>query len=124
MRAGAPATAPVGMAGLRIMTAMEKAKQVGELVLRQQKQKATLAQLQSKAERIGQAYSAFGMAQSRWAVNASGELTIQQPNERERAAVDALLSKEELIAFLRELQAAERAMAETTQQLRPLGVQL
>jgi hypothetical protein len=112
------------MAGLSIMTAMEKAKQVGELVLRQQKQKATLAQLQSKADRIGQAYSAFGMAQSRWAVNASGELTIQQPNERERAAVDALLSKEELMAFLRELQAAERAMAETTQQLRRLGVQL
>jgi hypothetical protein len=38
--------------------------------------------------------------QSSWAVNASGKLTIRQPNERERAAVAASLSKEELIAFV------------------------
>jgi hypothetical protein len=60
--AGAPArpAAPVAMAGIESHVRHEKAKQVGELVLRQQKQKVTLAHPGSTASRMGEAYSAIG----------------------------------------------------------------
>lgn len=105
------------------MTSMEKAAQVGELIMKRLEQRTTLEHLNLKGEKISHSYSAFGYSRDRWRVDASnGKLYIQQPRDDEGQAPNYLLSKDELAQYIRELDEAKRQLNETDQQLLNLGI--
>jgi hypothetical protein len=108
-----------------MMSSMEKNAQIGELVQRRQSQKVTLGHLKLKGDQIAAAYNAFGSAQVRWCVdNATGQgsVFLSNPRVQDREHPQYLLGPTELAEHIREVTAAEQALAATSTQLSSLGI--
>jgi hypothetical protein len=107
-----------------MMSSMEKNAQIGELVTQRQSQKVTLEHLRLKGKKIAAAYTAFGHAPDRWFVNDTGpgEAFLVIPRGEERDLPQYLLNQVDLANHVREVKAAEQALAATNAQLASLGI--
>ncbi|HEX6773840.1 MAG TPA: hypothetical protein VF126_17525 [Acidobacteriaceae bacterium] len=105
------------------MSDMEKAQQIGELIMKREEQRKALAHLTLKGEKISASYSAFAFSRERWRLDPmNGKIYIQQPRDNEGQAPEYLLSRDELAQYVREFQDAKQQLAETDQQLQNLGI--
>jgi hypothetical protein len=108
-----------------MMGEMEKNAQIGELVKQRQSQRVTLEHLRLKGKKIAAAYSAFGYAQDRWSVDDAtgrGKVFLLHPKSEERDHPQYLFGQGELADHIREVKAAEQALASTIAQLSSLGI--
>jgi hypothetical protein len=108
-----------------MMSDMEKSAQIGDLVQQRQSQRITLEHLRLKGKKIAAAYSAFGHAQDRWSVDDAagrGGVFLLHSKSEERDHPQYLLGRPELTDYVREVKAAEQALAATSAQLSSLGI--
>ena len=81
--------------------------------------------LKLKGKKIASAYSAFGYAQDRWRVDDAtgrGDVFLLYPKGEERDHPQYLLGQAELAVYIREVAAAEQALAFTKAQLLSIGI--
>ena len=108
-----------------MMSSMEKNAQIGELVQQRQSQKVTLEHLRLKGKKIAAAYSAFGYAPDRWSVDnptGSARVFLLHQKSEERDHPQYLFGQVELADHIREVTAAEQALAATRAQLSSFGI--
>jgi hypothetical protein len=107
-----------------MMSDMEKTTQIGDLVQQRQSARITLEHLKLKSKKIAAAYSAFGSNQGRWCVEAPAatDVFLRLPKGEESSHPSHLLGRAELTEHVREVVAAEAALAKINLQLASLGI--
>lgn len=108
------------------MSNEEKAAQIGEAMLLLESHKQDLAHLQTKIEKVKQAYKAFASNSDRWQIDASDSkrIFLARPAQEERDLASYLFSAAELASLVGERDTANARLQQTRAKLTAFGITL